>query len=170
MPKGPSILIVSARYYADIVAELERNAIAALEAAGASHALLEAPGAFEIPGLIAYAHRASKRTFQGFVALGCVIRGETSHYDYVCGESARALMELSTKHVSYTHPQNMACHATRMTPAPLAIGYGVLTVENQEQAWARARAAADGGKDKGAEAARACLAVLAARKRVRDGV
>lgn len=154
----PHILIVTARYYADIVTTLEAGAIAALEAAGASHEVLEAPGAFEIPGLISYAHAARPSRqgplVDGYVALGCVIRGETSHYDYVCGESARALMDLT-----------LASPAQSSTAAPgLAIGYGILTVENQDQAWARARPVAEGGKDKGGEAARACLAILDARR------
>lgn len=155
MAKPPRILVVTARYYADIVTALEQGAFAALEEAGAVYDWVEAPGAFEIPTLIAHGARQGMfgQRYQGFVALGCVIRGETSHYDYVCGESARALMELS---VNFASDPSEA-------PTGLAIGYGILTVENQEQAWARAKPASEGGKNKGAEAARACLAVIQAR-------
>ncbi|MBZ0324845.1 MAG: 6,7-dimethyl-8-ribityllumazine synthase, partial [Alphaproteobacteria bacterium] len=101
------------------------------------------PGAFEIPAAIRYAIRsrdffAARRRFDGYIALGCVIRGETSHYDYVCGESARGLQDLI---LQFT----------------LAVGYGILTVENADQAWARA--ARDKG-DKGGKAARACLDMI----------
>lgn len=156
MAKAPRILVVTARYYADIVAALEHGAFAALEEAGAVYDWVEAPGAFEIPSLIAHGARQGMfgQRYQGFVALGCVIRGETSHYDYVCGESARALMDLS---VNFTADPSEA-------PTGLAIGYGILTVETQEQAWARAKPASEGGKNKGAEAAKACLGVLRARE------
>jgi 6,7-dimethyl-8-ribityllumazine synthase len=100
------------------------------------------PGAFEIPGAIALA----AGRYDGFVALGCVIRGETTHYDYVCGESARGLMDLSV------HKK-------------VAIGYGIVTVNNVDQAWARA--ATDRG-DKGGDAAHACLAMVALGRRWRN--
>ena len=135
---APRILVVTSRYYAEIAAELEAGARRALDAAGAAVDMVEAPGAFEIPAMIAHTAR-SHSGYDGYLALGCVIRGETTHYDYVCGETARALMDLT------------------ITPG-LAIGFGVLTVENQEQAWARART---NEKDKGGEAARACLAMIA---------
>jgi 6,7-dimethyl-8-ribityllumazine synthase len=130
------ILIVSGNFYADISAELIKGATAHLKAAGASYELVEVPGAFEIPAAIHFGMHDKK--FDGFVALGCVIRGETSHYDYVCGESARALMDLSTQ-------------------AGAAIGYGILTVEDEEQAWVRARVN-DGNKGK--DAATACLRMI----------
>lgn len=130
------ILIVSGNFYADISAELIKGATAHLKEAGASFELVEVPGAFEIPAAIHFAMHDKK--FDGFVALGCVIRGETSHYDYVCGESARALMDLSTQ-------------------AGAAIGYGILTVEDEEQAWVRARVN-DGNKGK--DAATACLRMI----------
>lgn len=101
---------------------------------------MEVPGAFELPGLIAMA--ADTGRFDGAVALGCVIRGETSHYDYVCGESARGLMDLIVQRRQ-------------------AIGYGILTVENEAQALARADRKR---KNKGAEAAKACLAMIRFRK------
>ena len=137
----PRILIIAAPFYEDISDELVKGAAAALDAAGAAHELLEVPGAFEIPGAIALAE-AGDAPFDGYVALGCVIRGETSHYDYVCGESARGLMELSLKGV--------------------ALGYGILTVENIRQA--RVRAHVD-EKNKGRDAAEAALAMIAARER-----
>ena len=133
------ILIINARFYDDISEELARGARAALAKAGATFDEVEVPGAFEIPAIIAMA----LGKYDGFVALGCVIRGETTHYDYVCSESARGLMELSIRH-----------HA--------AIGYGILTVENEAQAWARAHV--DEG-DKGGFAANTCLAMIAHKKR-----
>ena len=126
-------LIVEARFYDDIGDALANGAVAALEAAGASYERLEVPGALEIPGAIAMA-AASGRGYAGYVALGCVIRGETSHYDTVCNESARGIMELTLEH--------------------LAVGNGIITVEDAEQAWARADSSR---KDKGGDAARAAL-------------
>ncbi len=148
MPQaGAHVLIVEARFYDDIADALVEGAVAALEAAGATHERISVPGAFEIPAAIALAHRGGLdgRTppYDGYVALGCVIRGETSHYDYVCGESARGLMDLAvTRH--------------------LAIGYGILTTEDREQARERADPKR---RDKGGDAARACLAMIALKKR-----
>ena len=149
MSAKPHVLIVEARFYADIADELLKGAIATLEEAGATHERLSVPGAFEIPGAIAMTIEAQRispphRSFDGFLALGCVIRGETTHYDYVAGESARALMDLTTHH-------------------HIALGYGILTVENDKQAWARARVAE---KNKGGDAARACLAMIEMRRRL----
>src|SRR5262252_54584 len=115
----PHVLIVEARFYEDIADEMVRGAMQALDAAGASHERLSVPGAFEIPAAIAMAIEAQtkdpgRRPFDGFLALGCVIRGETTHYDYVCGESARGLMDLTWRH-------------------KIALGYGILTVENDAQ-------------------------------------
>ncbi|MGB1007001.1 MAG: 6,7-dimethyl-8-ribityllumazine synthase [Thalassobaculaceae bacterium] len=134
------ILIVEARFYGDIADELAAGALAHLDAAGVSHERIAVPGAFEIPGAIAIA--ADSGRYDGFLALGCVIRGETSHYDYVCGESARGLMDLAIDR-------------------RLAIGYGILTVENGDQAWARARVSE---KNKGRDAAEACLAMVGLRQ------
>jgi 6,7-dimethyl-8-ribityllumazine synthase len=139
------ILIIEARFYADLADEMVAGARAALNAAGASFERLSVPGAFEIPGAIAMA--AESGNYDGYIALGCVIRGETTHYDYVCGESARGLMTLSVDR-------------------KLAIGYGILTVENADQAWARARVTE---KNKGRDAAEACLAMLALRQKVGCG-
>ena len=143
MDDKPHILIIEARFYDDIVDELKRGAVAALEAAGVTYESLAVPGAFEVPAAIKMAIRShdfysGQRRFDGYVTLGCVIRGETSHYDYVCNESARKL-------------QDLACQYT------LALGYGILTCENAEQAWARASVE---GKDKGGDVARACLRML----------
>lgn len=139
----PHIMIVESRFYADIADELLGGAKAVLDEAGVSYERFAVPGAFEIPAAIRYAIRsrdffAARRRFDGYIALGCVIRGETSHYDYVCGESARGLQDLI---LQFT----------------LAVGYGILTVENADQAWARA--ARDKG-DKGGKAARACLDMI----------
>ena len=134
------VLIAVSYYYRHISEELVAGATEVLEAAGAKIAVMEVPGAFELPGLIAMA--ADSGRFDGAVALGCVIRGETSHYDYVCGESARGLMDLIVNRRQ-------------------AIGYGILTVENEEQALARADRKRG---NKGADAANACLAMIKFRK------
>ncbi len=143
----PRTLIVQARFYEDIADELVRGAMAALEAAGARVQAISVPGAFEIPAAIAFAELAraehkAKRRFDGYVALGCVIRGETSHYDYVCGESARKL-------------QDLVCDQG------LAVGYGILTCETRAQAWTRASV---DQKNKGRDAAEACLRMIALRR------
>jgi len=117
-----------------------------LAAAGLETETFTVPGAFEIPAAIAHAARAGHHAV--FVALGCVIRGETSHYDYVCGECARSIQGLAVRD-------------------GLAVGFGVLTVENIEQARVRASV---GAKDKGGEAAHAALALLQVKRRFeRDG-
>lgn len=141
MSDHPHIMIVEARFYEDIADELVRGAAAALEEAGATYERFAVPGAFEIPGAIRLAmdaRRDQAARFDGYVALGCVIRGETTHYDYICGESARGLQELVLEH-------------------KLAIGYGILTVENRDQAMERG--AVDKG-DKGRTAVEACLAMI----------
>lgn len=133
------ILIVEARFYNDIADAALAGAETALDAAGATHDRITVPGALEIPAAIALADGTGR--YDGYVALGCVIRGETYHFEVVAGESARGLMALSLD--------------------GLAIGNGILTVENEAQAWTRARASE---KDKGGEAAKACLAMLALRE------
>jgi len=140
------ILIVEAPYYRDIANELRAGAVEALVANGASFEAIAVPGAFEIPAAIAIAAGVHEwigikphRRYDGYVALGCVIRGETTHYDYVCTESARGLQDLALHH-------------------GLAIGFGILTVENDDQAWARASRTK---KNKGAEAVKAALAMIA---------
>ncbi|NBX03889.1 MAG: 6,7-dimethyl-8-ribityllumazine synthase [Alphaproteobacteria bacterium] len=131
-----NILVVSARFYTEISSELEAGALRELAAKGATHEIVYVPGAFEIPGVIRFALESKK--YEGFVALGCVIRGETTHYDYVCGESARGLMDLTLEHNA-------------------AIGYGILTVENEEQAWVRADMTQG---NKGSDAVIACLRMI----------
>jgi len=93
MARPPHLLIVEARYYAHVSDHLLNGATAALAKAGVSHERIAVPGAFEIPGAISFAEASGK--FDGYVALGCVIRGETSHYDHVCGECARGIQELA---------------------------------------------------------------------------
>ena len=139
----PHILVVEARFYEDIADALYAGAKGVLDEAGVTHERVEVPGAFEIPAVVRMAIKsmdffAGRKRFDGYVALGCVIRGETSHYDYVCGESARMLQDLACRHT-------------------LALGYGILTCENEEQAWVRA---AVDQKNKGGDAAAACLAML----------
>ena len=129
------ILIIEARFYAELCDELARGAIAAIERAGATWERHAVPGALEIPGAIAAAAKAKR--FGGYVALGCVLRGETSHYDIVANESARGIMDL--------------------TLTGLAIGNGILTCDNEAQAWARARVAE---MDKGGGAADAALTMV----------
>ena len=146
MTRPPHLLLVEAPYYAHIAALLRQGAERALAAAGATHEIVTVPGAFEIPAAIGFAARATGR-FDGFVALGCVIRGETTHYDHICAESARALQDLAIRE-------------------RLAIGYGILTVENEAQALVRA---APDGRDKGGEAVRACLALVALKRRYAEG-
>lgn len=136
----PNILIVEARFYAHISDMLMDGATAALEVGGAQFERVAVPGALEIPAAISFAARAgvsSGKSYDGYVALGCVIRGETYHFEIVAGESARALMDLAVAR-------------------KLAFGNGILTVENEAQALVRARL---GDGDKGGDAARAALAL-----------
>ena len=136
--KRQRFLIVEARFYQDLADALAEGAIAALDQAGADHDRLEVPGALEIPGAIAMAsQRRDGPVYDGYIALGCVIRGETYHFEIVCNESARAIMDLTVAEM-------------------LPIGNGILTVENSEQAWERAD---PGRKNQGGAAARAALAM-----------
>lgn len=139
------VLLVVSPYYGEIAKNLEAGASRALEAADVAVSRVEVPGAFEIPGAIAAAAKTGR--YAGYVALGCVIRGETTHYDYVCGECARGIMDLTIRE-------------------GLSIGFGVLTVETWEQAVVRARLDPNEGEegDKGGEAARAALAMMALRR------
>lgn len=135
------LLIIEARYYEHLNEMLLTGARAAIEAAGHTHETVTVPGALEIPGTLAIASENDK--FDAFVALGVVIRGETYHFEIVAGESARGIMALTMDGV--------------------AIGNGILTVENEAQAIVRADLAQG---DKGGDAARAALAMLALRKRL----
>jgi len=134
--KPVKLLIVVAPFYRDIADQLIAGARAEIEAAGASHDLVEVPGALELPSAITIAERLSN--FDGYVALGCVIRGETTHYETVCNDSSRALTLLGLQ--------------------GLCIGNGILTVENRDQAEARADPAR---MNKGAGAAAAALHLVA---------
>ena len=139
--KGARLLVVEARYYEGIADELLAGAKRALDAAQAGYDIVTVPGSLEIPQAIVIALDAAakrKSPYDGVVALGCVIRGETSHYDIVAGQSARAIMEIGL---------------ARGMP----VGNGILTVDKEEQAWARARPE---GQDKGAAAAEAALALV----------
>ncbi|MET3761118.1 6,7-dimethyl-8-ribityllumazine synthase [Sphingomonas sp. UYEF23] len=134
------LLIVEARFYDHLNDLLLEGARAAIEAAGHKHETITVPGALEIPGAVALA--AESGLYDGFVALGVVIRGETYHFEIVAGESARGLMALSMD--------------------GLAIGNGILTTEDEAQALTRARKSE---KDKGGEAAKAALAMMSLKAR-----
>jgi 6,7-dimethyl-8-ribityllumazine synthase len=147
MPERAHVLIIEARFYDDLADALLDGAKAALVAAGATYDVITVPGALEIPAVISFALDAEEEGgtgYDGYVALGCVIRGETHHFDIVANESSRALMDISVRE-------------------SVAIGNGILTVENEAQAWARARR---GEGDKGGFAARAALAMIAIREKL----
>lgn len=143
--KKPLVLIIDSRFYEDLADELLRGAVAAIDEAGGRHERITVPGALEIPAALAMVLRGRKK-YDAFVALGCVIRGETTHYDIVAGESARLLGELAVRE-------------------GIAVGNGILTVENDDQAWARAKVT---GMNKGGAAARAALAMAELRQSVRS--
>jgi len=145
--KGVRLLVVEARFYDDIADMLLKGAKRALKKAGAAFDQITVPGALEIPPAIAIALAAAAqggKPYDGVVALGCVIRGETSHYDIVAGESARGLMDIAI--------------AQRMP-----IGNGILTVDTHEQAVARAR---PDKWDKGGGAAEAALTLVRLKRRL----
>lgn len=142
------ILIVESRFYDDIADDLLKGATDVITAHDAEYDVITVPGALEVPGAIAIAeeggHRPAGVRYDGYVALGCVIRGETYHFDVVSNESARGIMDLSIG-------------------KRLAIGNGILTVEDEEQARARSR---PNEADKGGGAARACLEMIALKRRL----
>ncbi|MEE9984809.1 6,7-dimethyl-8-ribityllumazine synthase [Agrobacterium pusense] len=143
----PHLLIVEARFYDDMADALLEGAKFALDEAGATYDVITVPGALEIPAAIAMALDGAGNDgteYDGFVALGMVIRGETYHFDIVANESSRALMDLAVSE-------------------SLPIGNGILTVENDEQAWARVRRS---DKDKGGFAARAALTMIELKKKL----
>jgi 6,7-dimethyl-8-ribityllumazine synthase len=145
MADKPHLLVVEARFYAEISDELLAGAVAAIENYGATYDRVEVPGCLEIPAAIAMALDAEEdggTRYDGYVALGCVIRGETAHFDIVAGESARGLMLLSIDEC-------------------LALGNGIITCDNAEQARARASIAE---KNKGGGAAEAALAMVELRE------
>ncbi len=142
----PHILIIDAPYYTHISTALVDGAKQALDAAGATYDYLTVPGVLEIPAAVAMAVKANPTAatrYDGFVTLGCVIRGETTHYDIVAFESARAIMDLTVEHC-------------------LALGNGIQTVENEAQALARARKEE---LNKGGHAATAVLDMIAMREK-----
>ncbi len=145
------MLIVEARYYDDLADALLEGAKDALTARGAQYDVVTVPGALEIPTAITLAEEAGRfptaPRYDGYVALGCVIRGETYHFEIVSDQSAAGLCQLGIK--------------------GLMIGNGILTVEDAAQAWARARLSEG---DKGGGAARACLELIALKKRLRVGL
>jgi 6,7-dimethyl-8-ribityllumazine synthase len=136
----PHLLIIEARFYEALSDALHEGAAAAIEAAGGTHERIAVPGALEIPAAIALASESGQ--YDGYVALGVIIRGETYHFEVVANESARGIMAL--------------------TLDGLPIGNGILTVEDEAQAWARARRSE---KDKGGDAARAALAMITLREK-----
>ena len=145
--EGARVLVVEARFYDDIASALLEGAPNALKAAGVTWDVISVPGSLEVAPAIAIAVDAAKarrQPFDGVVALGCVIRGETSHYEIVAGESARALMELAI--------------ALRMP-----IGNGILTVDTDAQAWTRARPHEE---NKGGGAAEAALALVRLKRQL----
>jgi 6,7-dimethyl-8-ribityllumazine synthase len=146
-PEKAHLLIIEARFHDALADALLEGAKAALDEAGATYDVVTVPGALEIPAVISFALDGAEEggtEYDGFVALGSVIRGETYHFEIVANESSRGLMDLAVEE-------------------SLAIGNGILTVENEEQAWARARRS-DG--DKGGFAARAALTMIALRERL----
>lgn len=142
------ILVVEARFYDDLADELLNAATDVLSAHDAEFDVISVPGALEIPGAIAIAeeggHRPAGKRYDGYVALGTVIRGETYHFEIVSNESARGIMDLAVG-------------------KRLAIGNGILTVEDEDQAWARARASEG---DKGGGAARAALSMIELKRQL----
>ncbi len=143
------LLVAEARFYDAIGKALLDGAVAALEAAGATHDLISLPGALELPiavSLCLDAAASRRRPYDAVVALGCVIRGETYHFEIVSNESNRALMDLAVGR-------------------KLPFGNGILTVENDAQAMERADPS---GGDKGGDAARAALALLSLKRKVED--
>jgi 6,7-dimethyl-8-ribityllumazine synthase len=145
--KGARILVVEARFYDDIADALLAGATKALKEAGTQFDCLSVPGSLEIPTAIAIAlddAQRRRRPYDGAVALGCVIRGDTIHFEIVSHQSARGLMELSV---------------ARKVP----IGNGIITVDTEVQAWARARMEE---QDKGGDAARAALALIGLKQRL----
>jgi 6,7-dimethyl-8-ribityllumazine synthase len=150
MARSPKILVVEARFYEDIADQLVEGAGAVLDDAGIEYDRLSVPGVFEVPAAMRFVIRSMEigsesARYAGFVALGCVIRGETDHYEHICREASRALMDLS---ITFS----------------VAMGFGILTCDTYEQALARASV---DGKNKGADAAHACLRMMDIKKSLR---
>lgn len=149
VPEGTTILVIRAPFYREIATELTAGALAVLEGQGVDYEIVDVPGALEIPLALASAvaggrfQETAARPLSGAIAIGCVIRGETTHYEIVAGNANHWLMRTAVQHA-------------------LPLGNAILTVENKEQALARARGGAAG---KGGEAARACLALVALQRK-----
>jgi 6,7-dimethyl-8-ribityllumazine synthase len=144
---GARVVIVEARFYDDIQDALLEGAIAELDAAGVGYDVISVPGALEIPSAVAIALDAAMkkgRSYDGAIALGCVIRGDTIHFEVVSMESARALMDMSVAR-------------------SLPLGNGIVTVNDEKQAWARARVSE---LNKGGDAARAAVAMIRIKRRL----
>lgn len=142
--RKPHIMIVEAPFYKGISEELMKGALIVLNAKGASFERFEVPGALEIPAAISYGikmkqYAPARRRFDGYIALGCVIKGETYHFEIVANESSRMLSDLTSSYA-------------------LALGNGILTTYTEEQAWHRASIT---GENKGGAAAEACLDMIA---------
>lgn len=151
MTEQPRVLIVEARFYENFADELAKGAARVLEPAGLAFDRIDVPGVFELPAAIKYAVKemetgTAKVDYVGFIALGCVIRGETDHYDHICRETSRALMDLTMDH-------------------SIAFGFGMLTCENGEQA--KVRADSTGSKNVGGKAATACVRMIELQKHFR---
>ncbi|RWD44296.1 6,7-dimethyl-8-ribityllumazine synthase [Mesorhizobium sp.] len=145
--KKAHLLIIEARFHDDLADALLEGATSALEEAGATYDVVTVPGSLEIPAVISFALDGAAEggpSYDGFVALGTIVRGDTYHFDIVANESSRALMDLSV--------QEAVC-----------IGNGILTTENDEQAWARAKRSEG---DKGGFAARAALTMIALKQQL----
>lgn len=144
MSQAPHVMVIESPYYKEIAQRMMDSVLVELDQAGATYERFQVPGSFELPGAIRMAIEADPDRFDGYIALGCVIRGETSHYDYVCLESARGLNDLVLEY-------------------GIAVGYGVLTTENGDQALARA---SRDKHDRGGAAARACLAMIDLKRKL----
>jgi 6,7-dimethyl-8-ribityllumazine synthase len=139
----PHVLIVQSSYYENVADLLSQGALRVLNRAGATHEIVDVPGALELPAAITYAVKSLdfdpvRRRFDGYIALGCILKGETNHNEIVGHESARALQDIAMRYV-------------------LAIGYGILTCDTHEQAMLRAK---PDGFDRGGAAADACLRMI----------
>ncbi|MBM3482643.1 MAG: 6,7-dimethyl-8-ribityllumazine synthase [Alphaproteobacteria bacterium] len=142
LAENAHVAVIEARFYSDIADAMAKGAVAALKSAGATVERIAVPGAFELPAALRMAVDSGR--FRAFVTLGCVIRGETSHYDIVCNEASRGLGEIASRE-------------------GIALGFGLLTCDTEAQAWERA----DPKKqDKGGDAARAALSMLALKRRL----
>ena len=147
MSEPSRVLIVEARFYSDIADSLVEGSTQVLDAAGVKYDRLEVPGVFEVPAAIhsvanLLSTPAETSQYFGYIALGCVIRGETDHYDHICREASRAIMNLSLS-------------------GNLTLGFGIITCENIEQAWVRASVEK---KNVGGSAAKACLRIEEIKK------